>query len=106
MAEPSTGKWFNLGGGAGAAAQPSASSRFPSMPNVNIPGFRREQVRLLLLRQTCTDVTCLSVSRVKFGLELAISCKHAEYECQLFPGFQGEIEPAGGRTRTATLHKS
>ncbi|CAM9868208.1 unnamed protein product [Ectocarpus sp. 4 AP-2014] len=44
MSETTAGKWFNLGGG-GAASQPasSQSSRFPSMPNVNIPGFRREQ---------------------------------------------------------------
>lgn len=45
MAEPPTGKWYNLGGGR-ASQPPAQPSRFPSMPNVNIPGFRREQVRL------------------------------------------------------------
>ena len=41
MAESSsTGKWFGLGGR--AEEPPAQASRFPSLPNVNIPGFRRE----------------------------------------------------------------
>ena len=37
------GKWYNFGGRA-AEEPPAQANRFPSLPNVNIPGFRREQV--------------------------------------------------------------
>ena len=38
------GKWFDLGGGTSDPA-PSQTNRFPSLPNINIPGMRRQEVR-------------------------------------------------------------
>lgn len=34
-------KWFNLGG---EPNPPASSSNFPQMPNINIPGFTRQEV--------------------------------------------------------------
>lgn len=39
------GKWFDLGGGSADPAPTQSANRFPSMPNINIPGMRRQEVR-------------------------------------------------------------
>eukprot|EP00752_Nemacystus_decipiens_P002201 g2094.t1 len=66
------GKWFNFGGGA-AEEPPAQTNRFPSLPNVNIPGFRREQ-EPTLANEMCEMCPSLTFQQRLIGFGICLVC--------------------------------
>lgn len=63
-------KWFNLGG---EPNPPASSSNFPQMPNINIPGFTRQE-EPTLANEMCEMCPSLTFQQRLIGFGVCLLC--------------------------------
>ncbi|CAM9303058.1 unnamed protein product [Laminaria digitata] len=84
------GKWFDLGGGSADPAPAQQANRFPSMPNINIPGMRRQE-EPTLANEMCAMCPSLTFQQRLIGFGICLVCGYLLSFLSTFMVISGDL---------------